>query len=170
MLHSSYFNGIWKKNKGVKDVRFKFATVAVFVRRVLDKMGLFSCADVEKDITCALKQDFEEFDITVDKKNAQVVLEADIWGIGTLDNERRKAQALERINEYNQHLQFGYCMLIDNRVIYRIRESIYLGADDAEDLAVAERLIRRFETDVKYVDDKFFDRAVDNLNELTKED
>ena len=144
--------------------------MAVFVRRVLDKIGLFSCADVEKDITCAMKQDFDEFDITVDKKNAQVVLEADIWGIGTLDNERRKAQVLERINEYNQHLQFGYCMLIDSRVIYRIRESIYLGTDDAEDLAVAERLIRRFETDVKYVDDKIFDRAVDNLNKLTKED
>ena len=170
MLHSDYFNGIWKKNKSVKDVRFKFATVAIFVRRVLDKMGLFSCADVEKDITCAMKQDFDEFDITVDKKNAQVVLEADIWGIGTLDNERRKAQALERINEYNQHLQFGHCMLIDSRVIYRIRESIYMGADDTEDLAVAERLIRRFETDVKYVDDKIFDRAVDNLNKLTKED
>jgi len=170
MLHSKYFEEISKRNQGVKDIRFKFASVAVFVRRVLDKMGLFSRADVEKDITCAMKQDFDEFDITVDKKNAQVVLEADIWGIGTLDNEKRKAQALERINEYNQHLQFGHCMLIDSRVIYRIRESIYLGTDDAEDLSVAERIIKRFEIDVKYVDDKIFDRAVDNLNKLTKED
>ncbi len=170
MLHSKYFEEISKRNQGVKDIRFKFASVAVFVRRVLDKMGLYSKADVENDITCAIKQDFDEFDIVVDKENCQVVLEADIWGIGTLDNETRKAQALERINEYNQHLQFGCCMLIDSRVIYRIRESIYLGADDAEDLAVAERLIRRFETDVKYVDDKIFDRTVDNLNRLTKED
>ena len=170
MLHSKYFDEISKRNQGVKDVRFKFASVAVFVRRVLDKMGLYSKAEVENDITCAMKQDFDEFDITVDKKNAQVVLEADIWGIGTLDNEKRKAQTLERINEYNQHLQFGCCMLIDSRVIYRIRESIYLGTDDAEDLAVAERLIRRFEMDVKYVDDKIYDRAVDNLNTLTKEE
>ena len=66
MLHSDYFNGIWKKNKGVKGVRFKFATVAVFFRRVLDKMGLYSKADVENDITCAIKQDFDEFDITVE--------------------------------------------------------------------------------------------------------
>ena len=147
MLHSKYFDEISKRNQGVKDIRFKFASVAVFVRRVLDKMGLYSKADVERDITCAIKEEFDEFDIVVDKTNCQVVLEADLFGIGTVGFEKKKAQVLERINKYNLALQFGSCMLVGCRVVYRTYVSIYMGIDDAEDVAVAERLINHFEID-----------------------
>ncbi len=170
MLHSKYFEEISKRNRGVKDVRFKFATVMVFVRRVLDRMGLYSKADVEKDITCAIKEDFDEFDIIVDKSNSQVVLEAELWGVGKFDTDKSKLQLLENINTYNQDLQFGYCMLIGCKVIYQTKATIYLGADDAEDLAVAERLIRHFEVDAKAVLNREYSRRDDVLNELIQRD
>lgn len=153
MLHSSSFKNIVKRNKNYKDIGFKFAAVSVFIRRVLDLLGLYSVADAENGIVRAIKDD-EEFEIVVDRANQRIVLEADLWTIGTRAFAKKKAQTLERLNRYNQNINFGCCMLVGCKAIYHTTESIYMGVDDAEDLAVADRLIKHYMIDtglIKYM-------------------
>lgn len=160
MLHSSSFKKIVKRNKNYKDIGFKFAAVAVFVRRVLDLLGLYSVADAENGVVRAIKDD-EEFEIVVDRANQRIVLDADLWTIGTRAFAKKKAQTLERMNRYNQNLQFGCCMLVGCKVIYHTTESIYMGIDDAEDLAVADRLIRHYMIDTELIKDMVFSDGLD---------
>ncbi len=160
MLHSSSFKKIVKKNKNYKDIGFKFTTVAVFIRRVLDLLGLYSVADAENGMVRAIKDD-EEFEIVVDRANQRLVLEADLWNIGTRAFIKKKAQTLERLNRYNQNLNFGCCMLVGCKVIYRTTESIYMGVDDAEDLSVADRLIRYYMIDTELIKDMVFSDGLD---------
>ena len=160
MLHSGIFKEIVKRNKNYKDIGFKFAAVAVFVRRVLDLLGLYSIADAENSMVRAIKDD-EEFEIIVDRANQRLVLETDLWSIGTRAFAKKKAQTLERLNRYNQNLQFGYCMLVGCKVIYHTTESIYMGVDDIEDLAVADRLIRHYMIDTGLIKDMVFSDGLD---------
>ena len=160
MLHSGSFKKIVKRNKSYKDIGFKFAAVAVFVRRVLDLLGLYSVADAENGMVRAIKDD-EEFEIVVDRANQRWVLETDLWSMGTRAFAKKKAQTLERLNRYNQNLNFGCCMLVGCKVIYHTTESIYMGVDDAEDLAVADRLIRHYMIDTELIKNMVFS---DGLN------
>lgn len=160
MLHSGIFKEIVKRNKNYKGVSIKFTTVAVFVRRVLDLLGLYSVADAENGMVRAINDD-EEFEIVVDKANQRLVLEADLWSIGTRAFAKKKAQTLERLNGYNQNLQFGYCMLVGCKVIYRTTESIYMGVDDIEDLAVSDRLIKHYMMDTGLIKNMVFSDGLD---------
>lgn len=160
MLHSCSFKEIVKRNKNYKGVSIKFTTVAVFIRRVLDLLGLYSVADAENSTVRAIKDD-EEFEIIVDRANQRMVLEADLWSIGTRAFAKKKVQTLERLNRYNQNLNFGCCMLVGCKVIYHTTESIYMGIDDAEDMAVADRLIRHYMIDTGLIKDKVFSDGLD---------
>lgn len=68
MLHSGSYKDVVKKNKNFKGVSVKFATVAVFIRRVLDMLGLYSVADAEQGIVRAIR-DEDEFEIVIDMAN-----------------------------------------------------------------------------------------------------
>lgn len=115
MLHSGIFKEIVKRNKNYKGVSIKYTTVAVFIRRVLDMLGLYSIADAENGMVRAIRDD-EEFEIVVDRANQRLVLEADLWNIGTRAFTKKKSQTLERLNRYNQNLSFGCCMLVGCKV------------------------------------------------------
>lgn len=160
MLHSSSFKDIVKRNKHYKGVSVKFTTVTVFIRRVLDLLGLYSVSDAENSMVRAINDD-EEFEIVIDRANQRLVLEADLWTIGIKAFAKKKAQTLERLNRYNQDLQFGYCMLVGCQVIYHTTESIYMGIDDIEDLAVADRLIKHYMVDTGLIKDMVFSDGLD---------
>ena len=160
MLHSGIFKEIVKRNKNYKGISIKYTTVAVFIRRVLDMLGLYSIADAENGMVRAIKDD-EEFEIVIDRANQRLLLEADLWNIGTRAFAKKKAQTLERLNRYNQNLNFGCCLLIGCKVIYHTTESIYMGIDDAEDMAVADRLIRHYMIDTKLIKDMVFSDGLD---------
>ena len=162
MLHSGRFKGIVKRNKNYRGVSVKFATVAVFIRRVLDMLGLYSVADAEQGIVRAIR-DEEEFEIVIDRGNQRLVLEADLWSIGTKSFAKKKAQTLERLNRYNQDLCYGYCMLVGCKVIYHTTESIYMGIDDVEDLEVADRLMKHFIADTSQIKDRMFSDGLDGI-------
>ena len=89
------------------------------------------------------------------------MLEADLWSVGTRAFAKKKVQTLERLNRYNQNLNFGYCMLVGFKVIYHTTESIYMGVDDAEDMAVADGLIRHYMIDTKLIKDMVFSDGLD---------
>lgn len=160
MLHSGIFKEIVKRNKNYKGISIKITTVAVFIRRVLDMLGLYSVADAENDTVRAIRDD-EEFEIVVDRANQRLVLEADLWSIGTRAFAKKKAQTLERLNRYNQYLNFGCCLLVGCKVIYHTTESVYMGIDDTEDMAVADRLIRHYMIDTKLIKDMVFSDGLD---------
>ncbi len=160
MLHSGIFKEIVKRNKNYKGISIKFTTVAVFIRRVLDMLGLYSVVDAGNDTVRAIKDD-EEFEIVVDRANQRLVLEADLWSIGTRAFAKKKAQTLERLNRYNQNLNFGCCLLVGCKVIYHTTESVYMGIDDTEDMAVADRLIRHYMIDAKLIKDMVFSDGLD---------
>ena len=123
-------------------------------------LGLYSVADAENSMVRAINDD-EEIEIVVDKANQRLILEADLWSIGTRAFAKKKVQTLERLNRYNQNLQFGYCMLVGCKVIYHTTESIYMGVDDMEDLAVADRLIRHYMIDTGLIKDMVFSDGFD---------
>ena len=160
MLHSGIFKEIVKRNKNYKGVSIKYITVAVFIRRVLDMLGLYSVADAENGMVKAIKDD-EEFEIVIDRANQRLVLEADLWSIGTRAFAKKKAQTLERLNRYNQYLNFGCCLLVGCKVIYHITESVYMGIDDTEDMAVADRLIRHYMIDTELIKNLVFSDGLD---------
>lgn len=160
MLHSSSFKKIVKRNKNYKGISIKFTTVAVFIRRVLDMLGLYSVADAENGKVRAINDD-EEFEIVIDRSNQRLVLETDLWSIGTRAFAKKKAHTLERLNRYNQNLNFGCCMLVGCKVIYHTTENIYMGIDDAEDMAVADRLIRHYMIDTELIKNMVFSDGLD---------
>ena len=160
MLHSGIFKEIVKRNKNYKSISIKYITVAVFIRRVLDMLGLYSVADAENGMVRAIKDD-EEFEIVIDRVNQMLVLEADLWSIGTRAFAKKKAQTLERLNRYNQNLNFGCCLLVGCKVVYHIAESVYMGIDDTEDMAVADRLIRHYMIDTELIKNMVFSDGLD---------
>lgn len=152
MLHTEDFKRVLVKNKRLKDVGFKFTTILTFIRRLIDKAGLYNVVNETTQTLSVLEdEEFDKYDIVVDKGNKRVILEADLWDIGTIEFEKKKAVALEKLNRYNSELQFGFCLLVGSRVIYRITESIYMGVDDIEDKAVSDRILSHYEIDIELI-------------------
>ncbi len=152
MLHTENFKKILVKNKKLKDIGFKFATILTFIRKLVDKSGLYSVLNETTQTIKVLEDEmFESYEVVVDRENKRVVLEADLWGVISKDFDMNKAEELEKINRYNSELQFGFCFIVENRVMYRITEPIYMGVDDDEDQAVSDRILSHYKIDTDLI-------------------
>ncbi len=140
-VHTKKFYGVIEKNLVVNDSSFQGDTLLAYCRRVLDKKGFYSTSDMDKYLikvdssfgTCA-------FDIVVDVMNRKVILEAEI-----IDTSKAFIdEIVDIVNEMNNDLNYGFCLVLDDKVIYSMSGNYIEFYDDMAIGDIASKLIENF--------------------------
>lgn len=140
-LHTKKFSNVIEENLVAQDAGFGGATLLAYCRRVLDKKGFYSTSAINKYLievdrsfgTCA-------FDIAVDIKNNKVILEAEI-----IDTAKAFIdEIVDIVNEMNNDLLHGFCLVIEDKVVYTMTDSYGGYYNDMAVGDIANRLIENF--------------------------
>lgn len=140
-VHSKRFLKAIEDNGNAKDVGYHGASLLAHCRRALDNKEFYSTSNLEKYLievdrsfgTCP-------FAIVADIANRKIILEAEI-----IDTDKAFIdEIVDIVNEINNDLRYGFCMLIDNIVIYHMSNSYYLMCDDMDAAEMIHRLIENF--------------------------
>lgn len=144
MINSNRFNIAVGENVTAHDVGCVGATALACCRRVVDSQGFYSTSDIH-NYTITVNRSFGTcpFSIVVDKVEGRILLEAKI--IDT--NNTIVDEIVDIVNEMNNELLYGFCILIDNQVIYQVSERFGGIGDDMYAAEAAHRIIEQFKSD-----------------------
>ena len=144
MLKSNNANIAIGENVMADDYKFRGATALAAVRRVLDSKGFYSSCNM-KDYVVEVPQSFGTcpFTIIADKAEGRLLLEAEIIDIKKIIID----EIVDIVNQMNNELLYGFCMVIDSSVIYQMHERFAEDKDDFESYEMASEFFEHFISD-----------------------